>query len=506
MAKQARVLLMIPNIKGMKSGINRIQPGLGVGYLGSVLRKSGHAVYIRDCALEGYRNEKNLDDKIVLIGESNENIASYIASLNPDIIGVSVLFSNMMDHAYTIAKIAKTVNPKVKVILGGNHISNAVRDYQFACKHPDVRVPGEMVDLQDRNIDFAMRGEVEYQFAELVKRLINEQDPKDIPGLIYFKNNLIYINPAPSPLEDINKLPFPSRDLMNLEGYFKIGLFHSSKSKSRRVLNVMASRGCPEICSFCTTPLMWGQKVRWRDPQNIYDEIKEGIKKYDIDEVQFEDDTLTANRKNLFELCNLIEHLGITWCTPNGVKVNYHQKGDRQYELYKRMADAGCYQITFGCESGVQRVLDDIIHKKLKLEEIQPSVENAQKAGLSVHTFWIVGYPGETREEMEKKIDFAAQVGADSYSLAILSPLPGTPIYHQVLKENLWWDDARGKRDILYRNSLIKVAGFNNPHEFEHWVDEKTLYLNELLKHRDFEKFKNHYGDNIDAKFLQKQT
>ena len=130
-----------------------------------------------------------------------------------------------------------------------------------------------------------------------------------------------------------------------------------------------------------------------------------------------------------------------------------------------------------------------------------------KKAGLLVHTFWIVGFPGETREEMERTIDFAAQVGADSYSVAILSPLPGTPIYYQVMKENLWWDSERkAVKDILYRNALIRVAGFNDPQVFEHWVEEKTLYLNELLKYRDFERFKSHYRDNTSARFLSKQT
>lgn len=497
---------MTPNVKGIKGGVNRIQPGLGIGYIGAVLREAGHEVYIRDTALEGYHKGKRLDDKMVLIGEPDDTIAAYIADLNPDIIGISALFSNLMGHAHTITRIAKEVNPRIRVVLGGNHISNAVREYQFALNNPDAGIPSELVDMQNKNIDFAMQGEGEYQFLELVNRLANGQEPTDIPGLIYRRNNLLRINSPPPPLKDLNSLPVPARDLMNMEEYFNIGLFHSSKSRSKRVLSVMASRGCPEKCTFCTTPLMWGQKVRWRDPQNIFQEIKEGIEQYNVGEVQFEDDTLTAHRKNLLDLCDLIEPLGIPWCTPNGIKLDYHQMGNKQYELYKRMAAAGCYQVTLGCESGVQRVLDDIIHKNLKLEQIQPSVESAKKAGLLVHTFWIVGFPGETREEMERTINFAAQVGADSYSVAILSPLPGTPIYYQVMKENLWWDGKRRVEDILYRNSLIKVDGFNSPQEFERWVDEKNLYLNRLLKKRDFERFKSQYKDNTSARFLLKQT
>jgi anaerobic magnesium-protoporphyrin IX monomethyl ester cyclase len=506
MKKKAKVLFITPNLKGIKGGINRIQPCLGIGYLGAVLREAGYEVYIRDTALEGYKVEKQLNDKMILVGESDESIASYISNLNPDIIGISVLFSSQIGHAHTVAKIAKKINPEIKIVLGGNHISNEVIDYQFALKNQPVGTVGKLSFMKDKNIDFAMRGEVEYQFLELLDRLVSEENPKDILGLISRNNNHLCINSAPPPIEDINRLPVPARDLMNMEKYFSVGLFHSSKCRSKRVYNIMVSRGCLEKCTFCTTPQMWGRKVRCRNPQNVFEEIKEGIERYNIGEIQFEDDTLTANRKNLIEICKLIEPLGIPWCTPNGIKVNYHLKGNKQLELFRMMFGAGCYQVTIGCESGVQRVLDDIINKNLKLEQIKPSVENAKKAGLLVHTFWIVGYPGETREEMEKTIEFAAQVGADSYSVAILSPLPGTPIKHQVIKENLWWDDSLKEKEIFYRNSLIKVDGFNNPYEFEQWVNEKTLYLNKLLKHRDLERFKNHYGDNTDDRFLLKQT
>ena len=507
MSKKAKVLLIAPNLKGIKNGINRIQPGLGIGYLAAVLREGGHEVFVRDTALEGYNNISDLEEKdLILIGESDDEITNYISNLAPDIVGISALFSNLMEHSHTIARITKNINPKTTVVLGGNHISNAAVDYLFALNNPDCGIPKTMVDLEDSNIDYAMRGEVENSFLQFVNKLMNDEDPKDVPGLVYLKDGELCINPC-ADVMDMSELPFPARDLMNMEEYFNIGKFHSGKSKSNRVLNVMAARGCPEKCTFCTTPEMWGASVRWRDPQNIYQEIKGAIEKYDIGEVQFEDDTLTINRKLLLELCDLLEPLGIRWCTPNGTKVNYHQSGTQQYDMYKRMADAGCYQVTLACESGVQRVLDDIVVKNLQLEQMKPAVESAKAAGLLVHTFWIVGYPGETREEMEETINFAANLEADSYSISILCPLPGTPIYHKVMKENLWWEKSQGGfKDLLVTLSTIKVDGFNNRKEFENWIDEKTLYLNNLLKERDIDRFKMHYGDNSGAKFLRQQT
>ena len=104
--------------------------------------------------------------------------------------------------------------------------------------------------------------------------------------------------------------------------------------------------------------------------------------------------------------------------------------------MFKAMYESGCYQVTLACESGVQRVLDHVVNKRLKVDQIKPAIENAKKAGLLVHTFWILGYPGETFEEMNQTIEFALSTGADSFSFSILSPLPGTPIYRKVVKEN----------------------------------------------------------------------
>ena len=138
----------------------------------------------------------------------------------------------------------------------------------------------------------------------------------------------------------------------------------------------MCSRGCPEKCTFCTTPQMWGSNVRWRSTEHIMNEIINDVKDYKIGEIQFEDDTLTLHKPNLDSLCDELEKLGIPWCTPNGTKVNYNLK--KQMEMYKKMAGSGCYQITLACESGVQRVLDDIINKRLPINTIYPSIENAK--------------------------------------------------------------------------------------------------------------------------------
>jgi radical SAM superfamily enzyme YgiQ (UPF0313 family) len=359
--------------------------------------------------------------------------------------------------------------------------------------------------MNDGTIDYGMVGECDFAFTDLVEALVAGRPTDDIPGVVAFGARPRF--PAKKPVVDITELPEPARDAMNMEGYFRYGKFHSSQSSSNRVLNVMASRGCPEACSFCATPLTWGQNVRWRPPRVIFEEIRAAVERYSIEEIQFEDDSLTARIAPLYELCTLLESLGLPWCTPNGVKVNYHL--GKQLELFKAMKRSGCYQVTFACESGVQRVLDEIVGKRLRVEQSPLAIENAKRAGLFAHSFWMVGFPGETRAEMQQTVETAMACGADSVSFAIVTPLPGTPLYRKIVLENLWWPGCDGHRGTNFRRSQIAVDGFDGPDEFEKWVASVNAQVNRAAADRDPErarKRKSLVRDKSVAGSLVKQT
>ena len=439
-SSKGKVMILTPNLKGLSdpNSVHRIQPPLGPMIMANIIRERGYEVRIHDCALADFSRHESLDTKTILIGQADDDIHSVIACYQPEVVGISALFSNLIGSAHNIARLVKKASPRAFVVLGGNHISNAVKDYLYAKLTPNSGLPARLPDLEDQNIDFAMHGEVDLEFPNLVESLIEERELGEIPGLVrrHPSKQLEYIiNAQPTAIADLSSLPLPARDLVDMEGYFAIGAFHSAKSRSKRVVSVMASRGCPEVCTFCTTPGMWGPKVRWRKMESILEEITQAKQDYQVGEIQFKDDTLTAHRKNLLELCKGLEKIGLPWCTPNGTKVNYHLAG--QLDMYKAMHDSGCYQITLACESGVQRVLDNVVKKNLQLEQIKPSIENAKKAGMLVHTFWILGYPGETYEEILQTVEFAKESGADSFSFSILNPLPGTPIYRKVVQAAL---------------------------------------------------------------------
>lgn len=517
MAK-GKVLFMTPNLKGAATGKNRIQPPLGPGIMARILQEQGYEAKVHDCALEGWNNRIDIGDNTIVYGQTDDEIAATISNYNPDIIAISALFSNLVDSAHDIARIARRANPRTKIVLGGNHFSSSVVDYLYAKSSPDSNIPLRLFDLEDPNIDYAMRGEVDFEFPKLVYALMSEQhDLSQIRGLVARKpgRTVEYvINEDPGRL-DITALPIsPLWDREAMEKYFRIGAFHHPylRSKHRdmhgeqtdeaRVLPIMASRGCPERCNFCTTPQMWGQRVRWRKVEDILEEIDRGISDYGIEEIQWEDDTLTANKKLLYELCKGLEKRGIPSCTPNGTKANYHTNSE---DMYKVMREVGnFYQITIAGESGVQRVLDELANKNLKVEEIERAVDKARDSGLFIHLFGILGFPAigeykaETYDEMCTTIERFSSFKSDSYSFAIYNPLPGTPHYWEVNKRNLWWPN-RDMRKMKFRNSLVKVDGFDSPERFERFVGMANKVCNSITRTRDPERWAEYVGESTDA-------
>ena len=176
--KKAKVLLVTPNLKGIGDGVNRIQPSLGLMLIAQMLIDDGHIVKIYDAALDGWNNRNVIDPKnnIVMIGQSNDNIEKVISNFSPDIVAISVIYSNLLESSHNIAKLVKKVKKNTKVILGGNHISSAVTDYKISLIDKNSNLPNTIIDLENEHFDYGMIGEGEFSFAQLVNALINNDD------------------------------------------------------------------------------------------------------------------------------------------------------------------------------------------------------------------------------------------------------------------------------------------------------------------------------------------
>ena len=181
--KKARVLFLTPNLKGISDGVNRIQPSLGLLLIAPILEKNGHQVKIYDSALEGWENRTIIDEKnnLVMIGQTDDKIGKAISDFSPDIVAISVLFSNLLESAHNIAKITKKVKKDTIVILGGNHISSAVSDYKISQIDNNSGLPDYIKDLENDHFDFPMTGEGEFSFLEIVNKIINNEDYSKVP-------------------------------------------------------------------------------------------------------------------------------------------------------------------------------------------------------------------------------------------------------------------------------------------------------------------------------------
>jgi len=171
-----KIAIISPNMNGINDGVNRVQPGHNVGLLSAILQKKGYDVSFRDTALEGYDNQILHSDGITItIGETDEQISSWLSTVNPDYVLISVLFSNLAEHAWNSAKLAKKSNPSCTVLVGGNHVSNAISDFAFYQKFPNTMYRNTIKFLELDYIDFGMWGECDNALPEFIKKHSNNE-------------------------------------------------------------------------------------------------------------------------------------------------------------------------------------------------------------------------------------------------------------------------------------------------------------------------------------------
>lgn len=465
MKNSKKVLLINPRQSVSKGSIRRLPTHLGLMYMAAVLEKGGHEVSILDSSCEGYDHVVE-DEGIEIYGLSDNELAFRINQQKPDFIGISCLFSKQEEEIIKTCKIAKQSFPEAKTVVGGMYPTLFARELM-------ISVP---------EIDFIIQREGESRFLDLVN---GDNDYEKQDGLVFRKKNEIVSNPAMF-IEDINRLPFPARHLIDTEKYIKIGLFSNPFPKKERIEQVLTSRGCVYRCDFCTTPRVWGT-YRRRDASNILQEIIQLKEKYGIEEIQFRDDNLTIDRENALMLFKGMKALGLSWCS--GAMIRAINE-----EMVKAMAESGCYKLTLSPESGSERVLKKLMRKPLQLKLVKPAIDICHNHGISVHSDFIVGYPGETREEIEKTFEFARNIGTDSASFFIAGPNPGSPLYDRAVKRGWLHGGWRGD----YKSPGIHIRSSDPEYvmpeeELEALVDRKTREHNEWTKERNTSGWEDKY-------------
>ena len=363
-------------------------PPLGLAYLASVLEKNDIPVEILDAYTEGY-SWKDLKNKFL--------------SSKPDVIGITFATETRFEGFKTI-RIAKTVLPNSITVAGGPHASLTPYDtlYHIA------------------ELDFIVRGEGEYILFNLVKTLEDEGDLRSVLGLSYRDNGKIIHNPDRPFIEDLDMIPFPARHLLPMDKYnFKLNIPGRGKIPAA---NVATSRGCSFKCCFCAASKMSGRRWRARSPQNVLDEVEHIIKVYNKKAMWFFDDTFTMSKKRTEQICDQIIQRGLDISWFCDIRVDTVDK-----PLLKKMKDAGCYRVCYGVESGSQRILDEVIGKKIKLDQVRKVSAWCKELGILEEPMFIVSLPSETITDFKKTKELMDELDGEAI-LSILQIYPGTKI------------------------------------------------------------------------------
>jgi len=389
---------------------------MDIAYVAAVLEKK-HTVCIIDSPTEGLRKLGEMDEKRYRLGLTNEEIAERIKQWQPDLVVITVPFSGWWKTAFDVASAVKGVDKGVTTVLMGLDPSARPAD---CLAHP--------------NIDFVVIGEPEQTVLELAGVLERGkvEELEKVRGIAFIKKGKTIITPPRPLIQNLDSLPFPARHLLPMEIYFAAVKENPLRGEiSKPWAMMITSRGCPYNCVFCTSHTVMGRQWRARSPENVVDEIEQLVRTYQVKQVDFLDDNMTLDKKRMEAICDLIVKRGlrIEWFTPSGVRADTLDE-----ELLRKMKEAGCKKIRLAPESGVQRVVDQIIRKNQRLEAVEKAVVLCKKVGIKVGCFFVIGLIGETKKDIEETIKFAyklRRLGAEGFIFSIATPQYGTELYEQ---------------------------------------------------------------------------
>jgi len=429
--ERLRVLLINPPMILPTGSTPFASPPLGLAYLAGVLEKR-YDVKIIDCMVEGINKKAYYSKGLERWGVDMDELNLRITRWEPDVVGISCRYSSQEQIIYDIADVykryAKIRSRNIMVVAGGTHAS---------------AVPWRI--MEHENIDFVIIGEGEVPMFQLCRSLQIGSDISDIEGLAFRDHTgKVLVNPRTGYIEKPDQIPFPARHLLMMEKYRNLSLYFQPRTGNHT--NMLLSRGCDSSCSFCAVPFCFGSKFRPRSPANVLKEIAMLVQRNNIQEIYFEDDNFLHDLDIAEQICQGIisMKLNILWSAQSGlVGWGYSNR------LLSLMKQSGCYHITLNIESGSDRVMGDVIKGPNEINVLLNLINALKSADIDVIANFRIGFPGETREEIEKTFDFINQCGLENYNVYLAQPYPGTPMWEQCEKDNLFMHEISPDNYLL---------------------------------------------------------
>ncbi len=392
---------------------------LGLGYVASTLLGAGYDVDLMDCPSEGYETLIDIGKDRYVYGLTEDQIRERIKAYKPQVLGISCLFSTLENRMLMVARIAKEVDPNIVVVCGGPHVGAF---YARICQDPAV--------------DFCIAGEGETVMLDLLNAIQGKMPFSAVPALSYSSGGLVVDQPRSSWVQDLDVLPHPARHLVEMHRYFEIGKTQGLRLDGNthiRVAQMTTSRGCPFQCTYCAKNVTWGKSYRTRSAANVLDEIEHLVEEYGIERIAFQDDNFTADMGRAEEIFDgIIERkLPIAWEAHNGLGVNFLSP-----HLLDKMKASGCGSYTIAVESANSARLRKV-RKPNYIKLAPPIVEKSKELGIEVRGFFMIGFPGETLDEVWRTVEYARSLRLAVSAFAVVTPLPGTVLYKECVEDGL---------------------------------------------------------------------
>ena len=394
-------------------------------------------------------------------------IRSEIDAVNwvPDIVGISIMFTNSHKNSLKIAEMVKKKWNDSIVICGGHQATNC-------CDH----------FLSNPNIDYVVRGEGELSFVEFLKKYrdtTKQSRDINISGIYNRQKlkNATNKNELSPMIDDLDDIPMPAYDLLDIDFYRK-----NSNIKNKGAIHIMWSRGCPFKCTFCASHSVHGRAMRFKSNDKIIMALHHLIEDLNFEKVWVEDDLFAKNKKKFLELEDRIRTNG--WHGKIGIRNGLSVKiiDEKTIDV---VCDMGINQITLNIESGSPYTQEHIIKKNVPLAKAKRLIQYARTKDMEIDIPIILGFPGETLELMQESINFAYSIDVDWIHFLCASPLPGSEMFEQFVEmgvidpETYDWDSRWQHRDFdtpeITGEKLTQLA-------YDTHID-RNFFNNNNLKH-----------------------